>query len=107
MTHIIRNDVILICGLLLVFWIVPYYYRHGKTERWVIRILFCLGLATICFTVMDVPLYWKHLNLAYPTVWAIYVTRDYIGGIAIGLFLSLLLSGQLWKIGKMEKIAGK
>jgi hypothetical protein len=101
MKHVIPITVEIIGSLLLIGGYVT--YRRGPAQAWANRSLFCLAVGGLTFGLMGMLLNWHHFGITERTLGIIALARPSFGGISIGLFISLLLSGQLWKIGRVPR----
>ena len=101
MTHIIPVSVELAGSLLLIGGYVS--YRHGQAAPWAIRAELVLAVGALCYALIGAILYWHTFGINEHVLAVLRTTRPSIGGICVGIFISLILSGQLWKIGRRPK----
>ncbi|MDO9541498.1 MAG: hypothetical protein Q7J98_04140 [Kiritimatiellia bacterium] len=81
-------------GLLL---LCRYAFRRNRlSEVWLNRTVGCIGLTGLIYGIIGVFPHWHHFGLPHGQLAVLASLRPLIGGIAVGLFLSLILSGQIW-----------
>lgn len=97
MIHNILHALELLGSLLLV---VAYgTYRRGPADPWANRTLLYGALCGLGYALIGIVHHGHGFGLS-PTATAALATAGHaIGGVAVGLILSLAISGQLWKIG--------
>ena len=78
-------------------------YRRGPAEPWANRTLLYGALLGLCYALIGALCDWYSFGLSKKIIAALAVARHGIGGVAVGLFISLILSGQLWIIGSRKK----
>ncbi|MCX6993638.1 MAG: hypothetical protein NT011_10920 [Kiritimatiellaeota bacterium] len=74
----------------------PYLYREA--ERWVMKAVLCAGVAFLLCGMMGAMIYWHLVKISSHQFMVAASARSGIGGIAVGILLSLLLSGQIRKL---------
>lgn len=101
MIHNLLDIIILIGSLIL---IAGYYtYRRGPAYLWANRALLCLAIIGLFYAPID-AIQHCHISGISPAFMAhLAVIQSDLGGIAIGIFICLTLSGQLWKIRSGRK----
>ena len=95
------NAVVLVGSLVLIGGF--YSYRRGRAEPWANRAFLCLAICALCEALMAMLLKWHGFGMGRPMLRIVSILRPNLGGMAIGLFIGLALSGQLWKIGPRRK----
>lgn len=86
------GSLILICGYLS--------YRRGVAAVWANRALLVFALFGFAYGLMGVLLYWNHFGLDADMLGVFARTRPQIGGVAVGIFVALIISGEMWRIGR-------
>ena len=89
------GSLILICGYIS--------YRRGLAPMWANRALLTLALFVLAYGLIDVLIYWNHFGLDTSSLAVLARIRPSVGGIAVGIFISLAMSGQLCRIGRRRK----
>ena len=76
--------------------------RRGRAELWANRALLCLAICGLCYALIGVLYYWHSFGISQAALDRFATIRSDVGGVAVGIFVSLILSGQLWKIGSRQ-----
>ena len=95
---IVADCIMIIGSLILIFRCV--FCRHGLAQSWAYRAFFTGALCILASGLMGLTHHWYDFGISKPTLTAIERIEPAIGGIAIGIFIALLFSGQFLKIGK-------
>ncbi len=100
MEHLICQAVEVAGGLLLVFGYL--IYRKNKAETWACLALLFFGIGAVIFGVFGILLHHNPFGLSHYQFLRATSFRASIGGTAIGLFIALLLAGQIQKLGQRQ-----
>ena len=74
-------------------------YRRGPAEPWANRTLLYGALCGLGYAFIGVVRHWHGFGLSPAATAALATAGHALGGMAVGLILSLVISGQLWNIG--------
>ena len=69
--------------------------KSCQAERWVRNALLCIAAAFLLYGTMGAIIYWHLIRISPHQFMVAVSVRSGIGGIALGVLLSLLLSGQM------------
>ena len=95
MNHKIAIVIELCFGVIL---LVRVLFTSRQAERWVMNALLCVSAAFLLYGTMGAIIDW-HLVRISPHQFMVAVSvRSGIGGIALGVIISLILSGQMRKL---------
>lgn len=74
-------------------------YRRGPAEPWANRTLLYGALCGLGYALIGGVRHGHGFGLSSAATAALATAGHALGGVAVGLILSLVISGQLWKIG--------
>lgn len=75
----------------------PFFTRAWKFSPWVRIACWMIGLVGLAWGTISFLLLFRPWHLTHDAVWALICTKLTLGGIALGLFALLFLSGEIMK----------
>lgn len=89
-----------VCGLALICGYL--WYRRGSALPWANRTVLAFALVLLAYGLFGLLSHWDHLGINAAWLGFLTRTRPVVGGIAIGLVVALILSGEFWRIGRRD-----
>ena len=78
-------------------------YRRGPADQWANRALLCLAIVGLFYAPIGVICHGHIWGISSAGRGHLHIIQSDLGGAAVGIFLCLILSGQLWKISSRKK----
>ena len=98
MNHGILSVLELSAGVVLIIKYLAGPYLYREAERWAMKAVLCAAVAFLLDGMMGAMIYWHLVRISSHQSMVAVSARSGIGGIAVGILLSLLLSGQMQKL---------